>query len=156
AINSDRENGLVRNASLNRMQGCVAGGRIASDKFRRQMLREPGGCSGGIQFRKALIGLQPPVLRNAAEASLMKQNAAIKITGRLERQSSCLCGKRNFFVILPAGKNAFGGEVINLKRCAGTANRYRYHSRAASQGRNPQLYRLLRRDDNRMLQAQIV
>src|SRR5436305_8644020 len=86
AVNACGQDGLVRNAGLDRVDGRITQSSVAQQEFGGQVTRIPGRRGWGIQFGNAAVGVQEMVLLHAPEASGMEENAAIQITRWIQRQ----------------------------------------------------------------------
>src|SRR5262249_60957282 len=95
-----------------------------------------------------LISLQAAIFCNPPETTPMKQNSAVQVALRVERQLVIrfFQRKRNVSGFLLAFKNAFAAEVIHLKPGTGAADCNRHSSRSLPQRRNSYFCRLTRGD----------
>ena len=79
SLHADRQDGFVRDTSLNRMQRSVAGGGVAQHQFRGEMPRKPLILFWRAQSCDTLIGLKQLIRFHSMKSSALEKNGAVQI-----------------------------------------------------------------------------
>src|ERR1043166_4004004 len=146
----------MRNAGLDRMQGCVPSAWVAKQQAVRQVMDEPGRVPVWCYLSETLDSTQVTIIVDALKASSLEQEVAVEVASGIERHALDR-------VLLQTGSSAVESisrvtkfterpKVIQLKSCFRASQDHLHQAWPTNECREPDRKRGSLRNNNRMIE----